>query len=174
MRDTPRAIARNQSGWGTPCTVRCVARRYRCLVQSKIVVTRPTQVFSCQFSVIRNNGWQAGSARYLAPRRIPPRSFLIAQQQTSRDSDQTRRRGKPTALTAALPATPEAKEAYQPSRSALSLLGGLSLLRGHLIAHSFHTFASFYRPVPAIGCGVNQLFEVDRELGCIRSADLAK
>jgi len=32
-------------------------RRHRCLVQSKIVVTRPTQVFSCQFSVISNNGY---------------------------------------------------------------------------------------------------------------------
>ena len=55
-------------------------------------------------------------------------------------------------------ATPEAKEAYEPSRSALTLLGGLRLFRCHLIADRFHAFASFCGAVPTIGCRVNQLF----------------
>jgi hypothetical protein len=62
----------------------------------------------------------------------------------------------------------------EPSRPALSLLHCLRLLRCHLTAHSFHAFASFCHPVPTIGCRVNQLFEVDRELGCVGTADFAK
>src|SRR5208337_627956 len=39
LPDAP--AAGRQSGWNTPCTVRCVARRYRCRVQSKFAGTRP-------------------------------------------------------------------------------------------------------------------------------------
>ena len=45
MPGIPAATARRKSGWGTPRTVRYVARRYRRLVQSKIVVTRPPPIF---------------------------------------------------------------------------------------------------------------------------------
>jgi hypothetical protein len=68
-------------------------------------------------------------------------------------------------------ATPQAKEACEPSRSALTLLGRLRLFRCHLIADRFHAFASFCGAGPTIGCRVNQLFEVDRELGCVGTAD---
>jgi hypothetical protein len=58
--------------------------------------------------------------------------------------------------------------------SGLTLLGGLRLLRRNLSADSFHAFASFCGLVPTIGCRVNQLFKVDRELGCKCIADFAK
>jgi hypothetical protein len=41
----------------------------------------------------------------------------------------------------------------------------LRLLGCHLRADSFHAFASLGGTLAAIGCGINQLFEVDRELG---------